>query len=70
MVVLINCKNEEDPIKNECARVLTTLYIDLRRSMAANTVVGDGVWQKSISSKLFMVAIVTCKNDEDPSKYE
>ena len=27
MVVLVTCKNEEDPIKNEGARVLTTLYI-------------------------------------------
>ena len=26
MVVLITCKNEEDPIKNEGARVFTTLY--------------------------------------------
>ena len=28
MVVLVTCKNEEDPIKNEGARVLKTLYID------------------------------------------
>ena len=27
MIVLITCKNEEDPIKNEGARVFTTLYI-------------------------------------------
>ena len=27
MVVLLTCKNEEDPIKNEGARVLTRLYI-------------------------------------------
>ena len=27
-VVLVTCKNEEDPIKNEGARVFTTLYID------------------------------------------
>ena len=27
MVVLIICKNEEDPIKNEVARVLTRLYV-------------------------------------------
>ena len=26
MVVLVTCKYEEDPIKNEGARVLTTLY--------------------------------------------
>ena len=29
MVVLLTCKNEEDPIKNEGARVFTTLYINL-----------------------------------------
>ena len=28
MVVLLTCKNKKDPIKNEGARVLTTLYID------------------------------------------
>ena len=27
MVVLVTCKNEEDPIKNEGARVLTRLYV-------------------------------------------
>ena len=28
MVVLVTCKNEEDPIKNESARVFTTFYIN------------------------------------------
>ena len=28
MVVLVTCKNEEDPIKNEGARVFTILYIN------------------------------------------
>ena len=28
IVVLFTCKNEEDPIKNEGARVVTTLFID------------------------------------------
>ena len=28
MVVIITCKNEEDMIQNEGARLLTTLYID------------------------------------------
>ena len=28
MVVLVTCKNEEDPIKNEGFRVVTTLFID------------------------------------------
>ena len=28
MVILVTCKNEEDPIKHEGGRVFTTLYID------------------------------------------
>ena len=28
MVVLVTCKNEEDPIKKEGARVVTTLFIN------------------------------------------
>ena len=28
MVVLVTCKNEDDPIKNEDTRVFITLYID------------------------------------------
>ena len=29
MVVLVTCKNEEDPIKNEGARVVTTNFINI-----------------------------------------
>ena len=28
MVFLFTCKNEEDPVKKESARVVTTLFID------------------------------------------
>ena len=35
MVVLLTCKNEEGPIKNESARVVTTLYINF----------SDALWQ-------------------------
>ena len=28
MVALLTCKNEDDSIKNEGARIFTTLYID------------------------------------------
>ena len=31
MTVLITCKNEEDPLKNESARVLTTLNINFQK---------------------------------------
>ena len=30
MGVLVGCKNEEDPLKNEGARVVTTLFIDFQ----------------------------------------
>ena len=39
MVVLISCKNEEDPIKNEGARVLTTLYINFSDAQGQITLV-------------------------------
>ena len=37
MVVLVTCKNEEDPIKNEGARVLTTLYINFSETQGQIT---------------------------------
>ena len=53
MVVLVTRKNEEDPIKNEGARVLTTLYINFcRRARADNSGVGGGIWSKVNSAKL------------------
>ena len=39
-------------------------------SRAANSVVGDGIWQKFILIQAFMIVFVTCKNDEDPFKNE
>ena len=37
MNVLVTCKNEEDPIKNEGARVLTTLYINFSEAQGQIT---------------------------------
>ena len=37
MVVLVTCKNEEDPIKNEGARVVTTLFIDFSEAQGQLT---------------------------------
>ena len=37
MGVLIACKNEEDPIKNEGARVVTTLFIDFSHAQGQLT---------------------------------
>ena len=43
IVVIITCKTEDDPIKNEGARLFTTLYIIFRRSGADNSGVGGGI---------------------------
>ena len=37
MVVLHTCKNEDDPIKNEDARVLTRLYVVLSEAQGQLT---------------------------------
>ena len=37
MVVLVTCKNEEDPIKNEGTRVLTTLNINFSDTQGKRT---------------------------------
>ena len=68
MVVLLNCKNEGDPIKNEGARVLTRYMLFFRRSRAANSEVSGGILPKVKIIKAFMVVLVTCKNEEDPIK--
>ena len=46
MVVLVTCKNEEDPINNVGARVFTTLYIFFKRTRTDNSRVGGGIWPK------------------------
>ena len=72
IAVLHTYKNEDDPIKNKGARVLTTLYIDFSdaQGQLLNSVVGDGIWQKLKLIQAFMVVLVTCKNDKDPYKNE
>ena len=69
MGVLVACKNVEDPIKNESARVVTTLLI-FRRSRAANSQVSDGILPKFKPTQAFIADLVTCKNEEDPLKNE
>ena len=53
MVVFLTCKNEEDQIKNEGARVLTRLYLnflDAQGQVTPQSEVESG--QNSNSSKL------------------
>ena len=57
MVVLVYCQNEEDPIKNQGARVVTILSIDF----------SDAHGPKFKLIQAFIVCFVICKNEEDPS---
>ena len=66
MVVLVTCKNEEDPIKNGCARVFTTLYInfsDAQGQITLELVVVSGrnlnssklSWLSSLPARIRMI---------------
>ena len=70
MGVLAVCNNEEDPIKNEGARVVTTLFIVFffRSSRAANSEVREGILLKFKLIQAFIIGLVTCKNEEELSK--
>ena len=72
MVVLLTCKNKEDPIKNEGARVLTTLCIHrfFRRPRADNSGVSGGIWPKLELIQAFMHVLLTYKNEVDSYKNE
>ena len=71
MVVLHTCNNEEDPSKNEDARVLTRLFIVFfRRPRAANSEGSHGILPKFKLIQAFIVVLVTCKNEEEPIKIE
>ena len=76
MHVLVTCKNEEDSIKNEGARVFTrflTLKVYgnfLIRSRAGTSAVLGRIWLKFSLVRDIMVVLLTCKNKEDPIKNE
>ena len=62
MVVLLICKNEEEPIKNECVRVLTKLYInfsDTQGQLTPQSVVESS--RNSNSSKLLWLSFLSAK---------
>ena len=67
--VLVICKYEEDPNKNEGARVLTRLYdVFFRPSRVTNSDVSGGILPKFELIQALIVVLVTCKNEEDPIK--
>ena len=67
MVVLLTCNNEEDPIKNKCARVLTRLYIDFSHTQGQLT---PHSMVKSCRNSNSLIVLVTCKNEEYSIKNE
>ena len=65
---MVTCKYEEDPIKNEGARVLTRyVFSDAQGQL---TKVSGGILPKFELLQAFIVVLVTCKNEEDPIKNE
>ena len=73
-VVLVTCKNEEDPIKNEGARMLTRfsplqVYGNFfSRSRAVISAVLGRIWLKFELVRDIIDVLVTCKYEEDPIK--
>ena len=62
MVVLVTCKNEEDTIKNEGARVVTRLFIDI--SDAQGQLTPKSVMESchnSNSSKLLQLVLLSAR---------
>ena len=62
MVVLITCKNEEDPIKNEGARVVTTLsidYLDAQGQLTPKSVMESCL--NSNSSKILWLVLLSAR---------
>ena len=70
MVVLVNCKNEEDPIKNGGARVVKHYPSILRCSRGANSIICDEILTKFQIIQALIVIRLICKNEEDPFKIE
>ena len=68
IVVLVTCKNEEDPIKNEGARANKLIIQFFRCSRAAYSEVSGGIPPKFELIQGFIVVLVTCKNEKDPIK--
>ena len=73
MKVLVTCKNEEDPIENEGARVvhITTLSINSKMlKKGGYSKIGDGNLTRFKLIQDFIVVFLIFKNKEDPFKNE
>ena len=65
MVVLVTCKNEEVPIKNEGARVFTTLNINFSDPQGQITQESVVVSGRILNSFKLSCVLVTCKNEDN-----
>ena len=66
MDVVVTCKYEEDPIKNEGARVVTTLYSNFSDAQGQITLVLVSVYGRNLKLiQAFMHVLVTCKSEDD-----
>ena len=71
MVVFVSCKNEEDPIKKDGARVATTFsHCKFMGNFSANSAVVDRIWPNFELIHGFKVVLVSCKNVEYMIKNE
>ena len=65
MAILLTCKNEEDPIKNN-----NIMHPFFRRARADNSGVGGNIWPKFELIQAFMHVLFACKNEVDQIKNE
>ena len=62
MDVLVACKNEEDPIKNEYARAVTALFIDFLNTQGQLTLKSViESCRNSIASKLLWLVLLSAR---------
>ena len=70
MFVLVTCENE-DPIKNDGIKSdHNIIHQFLRRSRAAYSIIGEGIWLKFKLIQAFISVLITSTNEEDSSKNE
>ena len=61
MYVLVTYRDEENQMKNEGARVVTTLYSSILDAQGQLTLAGGWVWRKIKLIQTFMEVLVTYK---------
>ena len=68
MYVIITCKYEKDPIKNNREKVAKPFFQIITLSVAANSVMCGRIWPNFKLIQELMYVIITCKYEKDPIK--